>query len=84
VGTACAACHTTTAWKPGSIASITHTFPVTHQGSNSVCASCHTATWDTYSCAKCHSNTSMTSRHKSVSGFTLTTCAKCHPTGRGG
>jgi hypothetical protein len=26
----------------------------------------------------------MTSKHQDVSGFTLTTCAKCHPTGRGG
>jgi hypothetical protein len=85
--TSCAACHT----KPsshgssvGNACASCHTFPMTHQGAGGVCSRCHPSTWTTYSCARCHSNSSMTSKHKEVSGFSLTTCAKCHPKGQGG
>ncbi|MEI7742545.1 MAG: hypothetical protein WCK58_02210, partial [Chloroflexota bacterium] len=77
----CATCHTTTAWKPATF-TVTHTFPKTHQGAGGVCATCHATAWSSYSCAKCHANTTMTSKHAGVSGFTLTTCAQCHPAGR--
>ncbi len=83
VGNACASCHTTTAWKPATF-NQAHTFPVNHEGARGACATCHPSTWAAYSCAKCHSNSSMTSHHGGVSGFSLTTCAKCHPTGGGG
>ena len=83
VGSACASCHTTTAWKPATF-NQAHAFPMTHQGAGGVCSRCHPSTWTTYSCARCHSNSSMTSKHKDVSGFSLTTCAKCHPKGQGG
>ncbi len=39
--------------------------------------------WTSYSCARCHSDSSMTQRHREVSRFSLTTCASCHQTGKG-
>ena len=80
-GNGCASCHTTTAWRP-SLWRGTHTFPKTHEGAGGVCSKCHPTVYATYSCARCHSNSSMTSHHQGVSGFSLTTCARCHPTGR--
>lgn len=76
----CKACHTTSAWKPATY-TLTHTFPKTHGGANSVCTKCHPSTWASYTCASCHSNTKMNEVHHDVAGFTLTSCAKCHPTG---
>ena len=77
----CASCHTTTAWRPATF-NATHTFPRSHGGAGGVCTTCHAASWASYSCARCHSNSSMTSHHSGISNFTLTTCAVCHPTGR--
>jgi hypothetical protein len=79
----CSTCHTTKAWRPASYNG-PHTFPQTHQGAGGVCATCHPSSFTSYTCAKCHSNSSMTSKHTDVSGFSLTTCAKCHPKGTGG
>ena len=83
-GTTCSACHTTTTWSGGTYTG-THTFPMSHGGANGVCATCHPSVFSAtaYTCAACHSNSSMTSRHSGISGFTLTTCAVCHPRGGG-
>jgi hypothetical protein len=80
---ACSSCHTTRAWLPASYSG-PHTFPQSHGGAGGVCSKCHPSSLSSYSCAKCHSNSSMTSHHSGVSGFSLTTCVKCHPTGRAG
>jgi hypothetical protein len=82
-GTACASCHTTKAWLPASYNG-THTFPQTHHGAGGVCAKCHPSGPPAYTCASCHSNSSMTSKHSGVKSFSLTTCATCHPKGTGG
>ncbi len=81
--TTCTQCHTTKAWLPIAYTG-PHTFPMTHHGADGKCATCHTSTLASYTCSKCHSNSSMTSHHKEVSGFSLTTCAKCHPKGKSG
>ena len=77
----CSSCHTTRAWLPASFSG-PHAFPQTHGGAGGTCATCHPSSLTSYSCARCHSNAKMTEHHKEVSGFTLTTCVKCHPTGR--
>jgi hypothetical protein len=82
-GTDCASCHSTNAWKPASYNG-PHTFPMTHGGAGGSCAKCHPSSYFAYSCTGCHSASSMNEHHKEVSGYSLTTCAKCHPKGRGG
>ena len=79
----CASCHTTKAWLPGSFTA-SHTFPKAHHGADGVCSKCHPSSWTTYSCARCHSNATMSEHHKEVPNFSLTTCASCHPDGRKG
>jgi hypothetical protein len=82
-GTTCTRCHTTKAWLPISYSG-PHTFPVNHGGAGGKCATCHQSSLASYTCSKCHSNAKMNEHHKEVAGFSLTTCAKCHPKGRGG
>ncbi len=82
-GNNCASCHSTRAWLPASFNG-PHAFPQNHGGAGGVCAKCHPSSFSKYSCARCHSNGSMTEHHREVAGFSLTTCIKCHPTGRGG
>jgi hypothetical protein len=81
-GTNCAACHTTTAWKP---AAFTHVFPLTH-GKNPIvaCVTCHPSSTSSYTCFSCHAHTAanMAEKHKQVSGYSQTTCAKCHANGK--
>jgi len=79
----CSACHTTKAWQPASFNG-PHPFPMSHGGAGGLCAKCHPSSWLSYSCTSCHSAASMADRHSQVSGYSLTTCAKCHPTGSGG
>ncbi|HYO42176.1 MAG TPA: hypothetical protein VES19_03160 [Candidatus Limnocylindrales bacterium] len=81
-GTGCASCHQTKAWKPASYNG-PHRFPMRHGGANGICSKCHPSSFLTYSCARCHSNARMIEEHNDERGFTLTTCVKCHPTGRG-
>ena len=78
----CASCHTTKAWKPATFNG-PHAFPQNHGGAGGVCAKCHPSSLTRYSCSRCHSNASMTEHHKEESGFSLTTCVKCHPRGKG-
>jgi hypothetical protein len=78
----CSSCHTTSRWKPADF-NAPHTFPTTHRNAGGVCTKCHPSTWASYSCASCHSNSRMDEEHKEVRNYSRTTCAKCHPTGRG-
>jgi hypothetical protein len=78
----CTSCHTPTAWKTISYKG-PHTFPKNHNGAAGRCTTCHASTTVGYTCAKCHSNAWANSKHSGISGFSLTTCAKCHPTGSG-
>ncbi|MEI7745479.1 MAG: cytochrome C, partial [Chloroflexota bacterium] len=82
-GSACGSCHSTSAWRPATW-SAAHSFPMRHGGAGGVCSRCHPSTWGSYTCSRCHSNSSMSQRHSGISGFTLTTCVKCHPKGGGG
>lgn len=82
-GTVCTRCHTTKAWLPISYSG-PHTFPMNHRGAGGKCSTCHPSSLSSYTCSKCHSNATMNEHHKEVAGFSLTTCAKCHPTGGGG
>ena len=78
----CASCHTTGAWTPASFNGL-HAFPMSHGGAGGVCATCHPSTFAAWTCAACHSNSSMASRHAGVSGYSATGCVRCHPTGGG-
>ncbi|MBI5962222.1 MAG: hypothetical protein HY863_02005, partial [Chloroflexi bacterium] len=81
-GTNCAACHTTTAWKPSTFK---HTFPLTH-GKNPItaCITCHPSTTSAYTCFGCHEHTvtNMADKHKQVKNYSPTACATCHPDGK--
>jgi hypothetical protein len=81
-GTSCASCHATKAWLPASFSG-PHAFPRNHGDAGGTCSTCHPSSWTSYSCARCHSDSSMTQRHREVSRFSLTTCASCHQTGKG-
>jgi hypothetical protein len=77
----CKNCHSTAAWKPADF-NHPHTFPANHRNAGGVCTKCHTGSWAVYTCARCHSNTTMNEHHKEVPNFSLTTCARCHPRGQ--
>jgi hypothetical protein len=84
-GTACAQCHTTTAWT-GAV--FKHTFPITHgqRRNKNTCATCHTTANDfrTYTCYSCHEHqpAKMEKRHANRRIANLQRCADCHPTRR--
>ncbi len=83
-GTACAECHTTTAWKPAYLPE--HTFPLDH-GSRTIlaCDVCHDqGTFETYTCYNCHEHTPDKIRREHLEeGITdFQDCVRCHPTGR--
>jgi len=74
-GTACASCHTTTAWIPAQFHGA-HTFPINHGGAGA-CQSCHPSTLRSYTCYGCHAGA-----HGGNKKFA--NCVTCHPTGGGG
>lgn len=78
----CGSCHSTKAWKPASYNG-PHAFPMNHGGAGGSCAQCHPSSLASYSCTRCHSSAVMAEHHKEVSGFSMTTCAKCHPKAQG-
>jgi hypothetical protein len=82
-GNNCGSCHSTKAWRPASFNG-PHPFPMRHGGAGGVCARCHPSSLTSYSCARCHSNASMSGRHREVSGFSLSGCVRCHPRGQAG
>jgi Cytochrome c7 and related cytochrome c len=79
--TACATCHTTTAWTG---ANFNHTWwPMTHGGANSVCATCHTNPNDytVFQCTNCHGGGNEANfQHPTVSGYVYNSvnCYQCH------
>jgi hypothetical protein len=78
----CKQCHTTAAWRPATF-NAPHSFPVDHRTANGICTRCHAGSWAVYTCSRCHSDAKMIEHHKEVPNFSLTTCVKCHPKGRG-
>ncbi len=79
----CGSCHTTGAWTPASFNG-PHPFPMNHGGAGGSCATCHPSSLTSYSCTRCHSRADMAEHHTEVSGFSQTTCARCHPNAQGG
>jgi hypothetical protein len=84
-GTDCAACHTTTAWKPARL--IKHTFPLNHglRRGESACAVCHPINYAMYTCYGCHEHTPAKierEHQKERARGDIQNCVKCHPTGR--
>jgi hypothetical protein len=78
----CASCHSTRAWKPAAF-NAPHSFPMSHGGAGGVCSKCHPSSFTAWTCATCHSNAAMASRHAGVSGYSATGCLHCHPRGSG-
>lgn len=81
-GLDCAACHTPAAWQPARL--MHHTFPLTHGDEGEIpCATCHTTTFDRYTCDNCHERAEMVNKHQDegISALELEQCARCHPTG---
>ena len=75
----CSTCHNTTAWKP---AVWVHKFPLTHNGANSVCATCHPALTKAYTFFNCHNQSEETKKHAEKKIIFPIDCMQCHPTGR--
>ena len=82
-GTDCAACHSTTAWTPAQFNG-QHSFPLNH-GGGATCATCHPASFTTYTCYGCHEHeeAEVIERHldKEVNNFQNQNCMECHPAG---
>jgi hypothetical protein len=79
----CTACHSTAGWRP-ILYKGPHAFPKNHNGAGGRCTTCHASSTVAYTCAACHSNSWAQQKHQGVSGFSVTTCARCHPKGNGG
>jgi hypothetical protein len=83
-GTDCAACHSTTAWIPAAFNG-EHTFPLDHgKGRQVSCATCHPATYNTYTCYGCHEHneTNIASKHREEGISDFQDCTRCHADGR--
>ncbi|MCA9938108.1 MAG: cytochrome c3 family protein [Anaerolineales bacterium] len=81
-GLDCAACHTPAAWRPARLTN--HTFPLNHGEQGEIpCATCHTATFDQYTCYTCHERVEMAGKHQEegIRAPELEQCVQCHPTG---
>jgi len=85
-GTDCGRCHTAEGWQPAQLT--IHTFPLDHGGGLPAagqipCATCHTATFASYTCAACHAPAEMIEEHEKedISAVELENCVECHPTG---
>jgi hypothetical protein len=74
----CSPCHNTTAWKPSLLV---HTFPITHNGANSVCATCHPTMTKAYTCFACRNQAEETQKHADRQITFPTDCMKCHANG---
>ncbi len=84
-GTDCAACHSTAAWQPATLAN--HTFPLDHGKEGIVpCTTCHPNTYQEYTCYGCHKHepAKMEKKHaeKNIVGARLLECAACHSDGK--
>jgi hypothetical protein len=80
-GSDCTMCHNTANW---SVRYSGHDFPLNHGGAGSECTTCHTDSFDDYTCYNCHEHDpSETQQHHAEEGITdLSDCAGCHPDGR--
>jgi hypothetical protein len=83
-GTECAACHTTAAWTPADFNG-EHRFPLDHgEEGRASCATCHPASFTTYTCYGCHEHNEAEVREKHLEeGIgNFQNCMECHPTGK--
>jgi hypothetical protein len=60
-----------------------HSFPLNHGDSGSRCTTCHTTSFDAYTCYNCHDQDETVRHHAERRITDLTRCADCHPQGRG-
>lgn len=82
LGTNCANCHMTDAWRPAQL--LAHTFELDHGEQGQIaCATCHTTTFNDFTCAECHTDEEIQDEHDefTLSAAELADCASCHPTG---
>jgi hypothetical protein len=82
LGTNCATCHTPDGWRPAQLSA--HQFELDHgEGGQIACATCHTDTFNEFTCAECHSNAEINDEHDELNiiPVELADCASCHPTG---
>ena len=79
LGSDCAACHTTTAWRPASYNG-PHTFPINHEDANE-CRDCHPASLSTWTCYTCHDQGEMTRKHQEENIIDFSNCLECHADG---
>jgi hypothetical protein len=73
-------CHTTGSWSVRY--SRSHTFPLNHQGAGSECTTCHTSSFDDYTCFNCHDQARTADKHAEDGITDISDCADCHPDGR--
>lgn len=81
-GTDCDACHATTAWTPAEFNG-PHIFPLNH-GGGATCATCHPASFTTYTCYGCHEHEEADIReeHLDEGIRDFENCLACHPSGQ--
>jgi hypothetical protein len=89
---ACATCHTTTAWAGATFDHDSRFFPIysgTHRNRWSDCAECHTnaSNYAVFTCLSCHPHSDRAetdSHHQGRSGYSYDSdaCYSCHPRGR--
>ena len=88
--TTCETCHTTDGWRPADFRAHDDVFfPIfsgEHEGVWSACSDCHVApaTFEVFSCFRCHSRGEMEDEHDDVNGYRYDSmaCYGCHPDGR--
>ena len=88
--TTCETCHSTDAWRPADFRAHDDVFfPIfsgEHDGVWSACSDCHVApaTFEVFSCFRCHSRGEMEDEHDDVNGYRYDSmaCYSCHPDGR--
>ena len=80
-GVDCSQCHTTDGWTPAEFNG-QHFFPLSHSGGAS-CATCHPASFATYTCYGCHEHSEEEVREKHLDeGIgNFQNCMECHPSG---
>lgn len=88
--TTCETCHSTDGWRPADFRAHDDVFfPIfsgEHEGVWSACSDCHVApaTFEVFSCFRCHSRSEMADEHDDVNGYRYDSmaCYSCHPDGR--
>jgi len=92
--TACADCHTTSAWRPSTFDHDGRYFPIysgKHAGKWTSCSTCHDVptNYAQFTCFGCHPHSDQAGtdeRHREVGGYRYDSqaCYSCHPDGTGG